>query len=125
MSLPEGVTIRPLEPQEFHLASGPEGVQWPENAIILGAWRGDKLVGRCGVVLLPHIEGLHVDESERESGGVIARELHKQIEEASALLGRAAIFAYVPTTHPGMAAHLGRSGYVPLEMTVWGKNLQE
>lgn len=123
--LPSSITIRPLTTEEFHLASGPEGVEWPKSAVILGAFRDGKLVGRIGTLILPHIEGLWVDENERECGGQIARELHKQIEEASKLLGRPHIFAYVPNTHPGMAAHLSREGYSQLPLTVWGKNLEE
>jgi len=120
-----GVQFRPLSPGEFHLASGPEGVQWPESAVILSAWRGSKLVGRIGSVVLPHIEGIWVDPEEITAGGEIARELHRQIEDAARELGRPHVFAYVPDTHPGMAAHLLRSGYECLPLTVWAKKLGE
>ena len=123
MNLPSDLQIRPLTTSEFHLASGEEGVQWPESAVILGAWRGEKLVGRIGSVVLPHIEGIWVDPEEREAGGTIARVLHEQIEEAARSLGRPFLFAYVPDTHPGMAAHLSRSGYERMQLTVWGKKL--
>lgn len=119
------LTFRPLRPEEYFLASGPEGVIWPESAVILGAWRGEKLVGRLGVLALPHIEGLWVDEDERESGGQIARELHRQVEAASAELGRPAVFAYVPADLPGMRSHLQRVGYEKIQMELWGKSLQE
>lgn len=124
-NLPVGITIRPLRFEEFHLASGPEGVQWPEGAVILGAWRNNTLVGRIGVVLLPHIEGLWVDEAERESGGQIARALHREIEKASLELGRPHVFAYCPEDKVGMAAHLARSGYDYLPIAVYGKRLEE
>lgn len=124
-SLPIGITIRPLLPEEYFLASGPEGVVWPESAVILGAWRDDKLVGWLGSVVIPHIEGLWVDEVERESGGQIARELHRQVERASAMLGRRIIFAFVPDDKPGMGSHLLRNGYEKLPITIWGKLLND
>jgi hypothetical protein len=119
-----GLHFRPLGLQEFHLASGPEGVQWPESAVILGAWRGKELVGWIALISLPHIEGIWVDPEEREAGGAIARELHRQVEAASELLGREVLFAFVPDeTHSGMAAHLLRAGYTKIPMTLYGKRL--
>ena len=123
VSLPPGISIRPLTEAEFPLASGPEGVIWPRGSILIGAWRGEKLVGRIGVLVLPHIEGLHVDESERESFGSIARALHQAVESASMELGRPAVFAYVPADKSGMGAYLQRDGYKRIEMELWGKAL--
>jgi len=123
MSLPEGITIRPLTEAEFSLASGPEGVIWPRESILLGAWRGEKLVGWLGVVVLPHIEGLNVNAEEREHFGGIARALHQAVEQASMELGRSAVFAYVPADKRGMAGYLERDGYERIEMELWGKTL--
>lgn len=123
-SLPPGISLRPLTEAEFPLASGPEGVIWPSGSILLGAWRDEKLVGWLGVVSLPHIEGLNVDESERDSSGAIARALHQAVESASMELGRPAVFAYVPTDKPGMGIHLQRHGYKRIELELWGKSLQ-
>jgi hypothetical protein len=125
MSLPVDVTFRPLFHSEYSLASGEEGVIWPESAVLLGAWRGEKLVGRIGSVVLPHIEGIWVDENEREAGGAIARELHRQIESAARSLGRPAIFVYCPEDQPGMALHLSRAGYEKIPFTLWAKKLEE
>lgn len=123
MSLPEGYTVRPLAPEEFPLASGPEGVIWPSGAVLLGCFSPEnRLVGRIGVLLLPHIEGLWVDPNERGVGD-IARALHTQIEDASRELGRQFVFAYVPEDLPGMGSHLRRAGYEPLNFTVLGKKL--
>lgn len=123
MSLPLGISLRPLTEAEFPLASGPEGVIWPRGAVLVGAWRGDKLVGWIAEIVLPHIEGLNVDESEREHSGAIARALHQAIESASMELGRPAVFAYVPANKSGMGTYLQRDGYKRIEMELWGKSL--
>lgn len=120
--LPSDIQIRPLTLEEFPLASGPENVIWPSNAVILGAWRGEKLVGRIGLVVLPHIEGLWVDPAERGVGD-IARALHSEIENASRELGREFIFAFVPENLPGMAGHLSRAEYEKLPIELYGKKL--
>lgn len=100
-------------------AIDPEGVQWPDGAIVLYAVEDEEIVGRQAYLLFPHLEGAWVRGDKR--GTSLAFRLVREMEKTVAETGYPAVFAYALDTHPEVAGYLERMGYSKLPLTVWTK----
>lgn len=101
----------------------PEGVQWPPDSTVLYARENGEIVGRVGIIELPHIEGTWIAESKR--GSSLAPRLIAQMEKVVARLGRSHIFAFAEDSKPEIADYMERFGYTKFPVTVWAKSLNQ
>lgn len=100
----------------------PEGIPWPADSIVVFALNGDGAIkGRAAVVILPHIEGTWVAESER--GSPLAYRMVRRIEEILKESGRTHAFAFVEENRPEIRDYLVRTGYGVMPLTVLSKEL--
>lgn len=97
---------------------------WPPISHILYAIDEDKnIVGRIGILQLPHIEGTWVREDYRK--GFVAVRMLSKIEEFIADNDRKAAFAFVKSDDIDIQNYMQRFGYVELPLKVYIKSLVE
>lgn len=99
----------------------PEGVQWPPDSVVALAREGDEVIGRQGMIELPHLEGCWVREDKR--GTRLAAQLVATMEETLKTFGRSHVFAFVHDGDEHVAAYLERFGYARFPVTVYAKAL--
>lgn len=117
----------PAKETEFRVLSGeaareidPDGIAWPDEALVIYALEGDKIVGRQAMMVLPHLEGAWVDEARR--GGTLAARLVKKAEELLSASGRSHVFAFSYDQQP-VGDYLERFGYSRFPVTTYVKEL--
>lgn len=108
----DGLTARAIDP---------ESVLWPPDSLVQYAKENDEIVGRIGLIELPHLEGTFVAEHKR--GSSLAFRLLKGMEDKVASLGRTHLFAFVEDSKPEQIDMLERTGYVRFPVTVLAKRL--
>ena len=95
---------------------------WPENSHILYAIDEDKnIIGRMGLLQLPHIEGTWVDEKYRS--GLIGARMLVKMENLLIEYERTAAFAFVKSDDIKVQEYMKRFGYVELPIKVYIKAL--
>ena len=114
--------VRELTPEEIVAAREIDGVEFPAEALMLGAVDADgKVVGRIVLMSLLHIEGTWVDEAHR--GGSLAVRLVRKAENMLADNGFTSAIAYTSEEQPEIGEYLQRFGYSRLPLTIWQKLL--
>lgn len=98
---------------------------WPENSHILYAIDEDKnIVGRMGLLQLPHIEGTWIDEKSRS--GLIGARMLAKMENLLIEHNRTAAFAFVKDENAEdikIQEYMERFGYIELPIKVYIKAL--
>jgi hypothetical protein len=99
----------------------PEGFPWPDKSLVIFAAKQGKVVGRLGMLDLPHLEGPWVHEAER--GGTVLSRLESKAEEVLKHLGNNAAFAYQLHAQPEIGDYLRRLGFTLMPINIWTKVL--
>lgn len=97
----------------------PTGQKWPADAIVIYARDGDSIVGRSGIVSVPHVEGVWVEESRRGTGVLASVMIAAQ--NLAKNKGASKVFAFA--TSDTNADYLERLGYKKKHWTVWEKEI--
>ena len=120
-TMTEGVTLKVMTGPEMNQIPQPDGVQWPDDSLFVCAFEGEKLVGRMGLIAIPHIEGTWVDGEHR--GSTLAFRLLEEMEKQVAELGRSYVFAFINEKAHDLEEYMVRCGYSRLPFVVYGKEL--
>jgi RimJ/RimL family protein N-acetyltransferase len=99
----------------------PEGVLWPPDSLVTFAERGNKIVGRCALIELPHIEGTWVAKEEQKS--TIAFRMVNGAEKTLKHLGAKHVIAFVEANNAEVQGYVERMGYKKQRLEVWVKEL--
>ncbi len=103
----------------------PENIKWPHDSVILYALEENgenrEIVGRIGIIQLPHIEGTWIREDKRNSR-VLSRLISK-VENILEEAGRTAVFSFADKRDANVINYLERLGYTQLPLKVYMKPL--
>lgn len=99
----------------------PENLPWPGDSAVLYAIENNEVVGRMGIIELPHIEGTWIREDKRNSsiGFRLITKLENILEEEN----RSAIFAFAANNQPEISNYLERLGYSLMPVKIYMKPL--
>jgi hypothetical protein len=116
------MNVRILNPEEYPLLKNfgdwDEAKLNPSTCVVVGAFEGEKLVGRCLLMPLMHVEGIWVDSSLR--GSTIAFQMEQALECYVKNLGGEAVMALAQTEE--MESYLKRLNFKQVA-TAWSKEI--
>jgi hypothetical protein len=114
---------------EIRLLSGdkakevdPDGIEWPDTAVVIYAFEGDEVVGRIGVMDISHLEGMWLAEHKRS--GTLGVRLMSAAEDLLRSIGRTHAMAFAHNSSPEVAGYLERLGYSELPVSTFTKEIQ-
>lgn len=100
--------------------------EWPEDAalrsdqaICIAAIKGEKIVGRIFLTSIIHMEGIEIDEAERNS--TLMGRLVEEAEKEAKTLGISTLLAF--SANPLMEDYIYRLGYNRMPWSVWSRSL--
>ncbi len=114
--------LRLISPTEAAKGLPPDGIPWPAGSLVIGAFdTTGKLIGRIGMVELPHIEGIWVAEEHREGllESSLTYALVERLLDITELISRDKVLAFVSDDKPGIGSIAERHGFRKLPLTVW------
>jgi|SRR6185295_145143 len=107
---------------ELHKLDESIRVPWPPTSHILYAINENKdIIGRMGLLQLPHIEGTWIREDYRN--GTIAVRMISKVENLLVENDRTAAFAFIQTKDEDIQNYMERLGYIELPLKVYVKAL--
>ena len=114
--------IRVLTGPEMREIPQPDGVNWPEDSLFVCAFRDGQMVGRVGLIALPHIEGTWVAPEMR--GTTLAARMFRRMEQEVKGLGRTHLLILLPEDDKTLDGYVARVGYERLGVSMWAKELK-
>ena len=115
--------IRVLTGPEMREIPQPDGVKWPEDSLFVCAFRDGQMVGKVGLIALPHVEGPWVAPEMR--GTTLFARMHSRMEEEVKALGRTYLLIVLPEDDRTLESYAARLGYERVPVTTWAKRLVE
>ena len=114
--------IKIISGQQMNESWQPDGVKWPENSIVACAYRGDKLKGRVGMLILPHMEGFWVSHDQLATG--LAQQLEAELLRVlKEKMGCTHALTFVKEKANGLASTIEASHWEDQHLKVYSKEL--
>ena len=113
--------IRVVTGPEMREIPQPDEVKWPEDSLFVCAFRDGQMVGRVGLIALPHIEGTWVAPEMR--GTTLAARMFRRMEQEVKTLGRTHLLILLPEDDKTLDGYVARVGYERLPVSMYAKEL--
>lgn len=118
----QDIKIKIVSGQEMNESWQPDTVKWPENSICVCAYDGDKLKGRVGMIILPHMEGFWVTHDQLATGLAQAME-EMLLATIKAQFGATHALTFTKEKANGLARTIENVGWKDEHLKVFSKEL--